>query len=67
MSAIKIPSRTMNLDEFSRITNVSRPVIYREARRDNLPVPVIRIGQRMVLDREAVEELLAKRKDSDAA
>lgn len=54
----------MNLDEFCELMNVSRPVVYREARLDRLPVPVIRIGSRMVLDRAAVEELLAKRKQS---
>ena len=56
----------MNLRELSRVMNVSDPVIYREARLDRLPVPVIRIGARMVVDRAAVEELLAKRKQQDA-
>ena len=50
---------TMNLSEFAKATGCSRGLIYNLARRDRLPVKVIRLGRRMVLSRKAVEVLLS--------
>lgn len=49
---------TMNLAEFAKATGCSRGLIYDLARQGKLPVPVIRLGRRMVLSRRAVEALL---------
>jgi excisionase family DNA binding protein len=50
---------TMTLPEFAKATGCSRGLIYDLARRDKLPVPVIRLGRRMVLSRKAVLALLS--------
>jgi len=48
----------MSIPEFARACSISRALAYDLARRNELPVPVIRLGRRMVLSRKAVEALL---------
>jgi predicted DNA-binding transcriptional regulator AlpA len=50
---------TMTLPEFAQATGISRGLAYDLARRDKLPVPVIRLGRRMVLSRRAVEDFFS--------
>ena len=50
---------TMTIVEFARACSISRGLAYDLARRDALPIPVIRLGRRMVLSRKAVEALLS--------
>lgn len=57
---LSIDRRTVNLDQVARELGVARRVIYDLARKDSLPVPVIRIGERrMVVSRQALDDLLA--------
>jgi predicted DNA-binding transcriptional regulator AlpA len=50
---------TMTIPEFAQVTGCSRNLAYFLARKDSLPVPVIKLGlKRMVVSRKAVEELL---------
>ena len=49
---------TMTIPEVARALGMSRGLAYDLARRDALPVPVIKLGRRMVLSRRAVEALL---------
>lgn len=51
-------SLTMTIPEVARALGISRGLAYDLARRDNLPVPVIKLGKRMVLSRKAVLALL---------
>ena len=51
-------SLVMPIPEFARACSISRALAYDLARRDALPVPVIRLGRRMVLSRKAVMALL---------
>jgi excisionase family DNA binding protein len=53
---------TMNIEDLARAIGISRPTAYDLARRDELPVPVIRVGRRLVVSRSAVDELLGRRK-----
>ena len=63
-----IDRRTVNLETVAKELGVSRPVVYEAARRGELPVPVIRIGRRMVVSRQALNDLLARTKNEhDAA
>ena len=50
--------QTMNVADVAKVLGISRPVAYELARRDALPVPVIRLGRRMVVSKRAVEALL---------
>ena len=50
---------TMTIPEIAKILGISRGLAYDLARRDALPVPVIKLGRRMVLSRKAVERLLS--------
>jgi predicted DNA-binding transcriptional regulator AlpA len=58
--------QTINLPTAFRMLGISRPVGYELARRDRLPVPVIRIGdRRMVVSRRALEAVLNATKPTD--
>lgn len=50
---------TMSIAEFAAACSISRGLAYDLARRDALPVPVIKLGRRMILSRKAVEALLS--------
>lgn len=52
-------SLTLSIPEAAKVFGISRGLAYDLARRDALPVKVIRLGKRMVLSRKAVEALLS--------
>lgn len=52
-------SLTMNITEVAKVLGISRGLAYDLARRDKLPVPVIRLGRRIVLSRRSVLALLS--------
>ena len=58
MSAPRTDTLTMTIPEVAKALGISRGLAYDLARRNELPVPVIRLGRRMVLSRKAVEALL---------
>jgi excisionase family DNA binding protein len=54
-----IDSLTMTIPEMARALGISRGLAYELARRGELPVKVIRLGEkRMVVSRQALEEFL---------
>ena len=53
-----VTSLTMSIEEFCLLVGISRSHGYALAARDALPVPVIRMGRRVVVSRVAVERLL---------
>ena len=52
---------TITLEELGRRLGIGRSLVYDLARRDALPVPVIRLGRRLVVSRMAVDRLLEAR------
>jgi predicted DNA-binding transcriptional regulator AlpA len=50
---------TLNIDDVALRLGINRSTAYHLARRDLLPVPVIRLGRRMVVSRLALEALLS--------
>lgn len=52
-------SLVMTIPEFARACSISRGLAYDLARRDALPIKVIKLGRRMVVSRAAVEALLS--------
>ncbi|MFC2035823.1 helix-turn-helix transcriptional regulator [Chloroflexota bacterium] len=56
----------ITIPEFARVCSISKALAYDLARRNELPVPVIRLGRRMVLSRKAVEVLLGNDEVSHA-
>jgi excisionase family DNA binding protein len=58
--------RTVNIKDVAKELGVSIPTAYRLAHRDELPVPVIRVGQRMVVSRDALEAVLRQSKQEGA-
>ncbi|MGC4107066.1 MAG: helix-turn-helix domain-containing protein [Thermomicrobiales bacterium] len=54
--------RTMNIEPLAEMLGISRMKAYDLARRDELPVPVIRLGRRMVVSVAAVDALLGRTK-----
>ena len=49
---------TITLEELGRRLGIGRSLVYDLARRDALPVPVNRLGLRLVVSRMAVDRLL---------
>lgn len=58
MNTSRIGTLTISIPEAAKVLGISRGLAYDLARRDKLPVPVIKLGRRMVLSRKAVEALL---------
>lgn len=50
--------QTLNIEDVAIVLGINRSTAYELARRNELPIPVIRLGRRMVVSRRAVEELL---------
>ena len=50
---------TFTIDEAAEVLGISRKHAYELAAADRLPVPVIRLGRRMVVGRLALERALA--------
>lgn len=62
-----VERQTVNLPDAFKMLGISRPVGYELAKRDQLPVPVIRLGHRMVVSKRALEAVLSATKSNDAA
>ena len=56
---------TMGIPEFARASSISLGLAYDLARRDKLPVKVIRLGKRLVLSRRAVLDLFSGRESEN--
>jgi len=50
---------TVNIDTLAELLGINRSTAYALARQDLLPVPVIRLGRRMVVSRRALDHLLS--------
>ncbi len=50
---------TLNIEDVAKLLGINRSTAYELARRDELPVPVIRLGRRMVVSRHALDAVLA--------
>lgn len=48
----------MDIPELARVLGIGTRQAYEAARRDDLPVPTIRLGKRIVVSKDAVERLL---------
>ncbi len=61
--------QTVNMPTAFKMLGISRPVGYELARRNALPVPVIRMGNRMVVSKRALDAVLnaMKPNEDDAA
>lgn len=53
-----IEKLTVTIAEFSKLSGISKNHAYSLAARDSLGVPVIRLGKRLLLSRQAVLRLL---------
>ncbi len=53
-----IHSETFTLQELARRMGISLTVAYELARRDDLPVPIIRVGRRYLFSERAYEALM---------
>ncbi len=58
---------TLTLEEMARRLGVSRSTAYDLAKRDALPVPVIRLGRRIVVSRAALDGVLSNHRGGEAA
>ena len=58
---------TLNIDDVAPLLGINRSTAYELIRRKEFPLPVIRLGRRMVVSRQAVEDLLGTSTGGDAA
>jgi excisionase family DNA binding protein len=49
---------TLDIDEVAPLLGINRSTAFELIRRNAFPLPVIRLGRRIVVPRKAVEELL---------
>lgn len=50
---------TLTIEEVAKHLGIARSTAFALAKRDALPVPVIRLGRRLVVSRDLIERLLA--------
>ena len=50
--------QTINIGPCAQLLGINRSTAYDLARRDQLPIPVIRLGRRMVVSRRVLDQLL---------
>lgn len=50
---------TLTIEEVAERLGISRTLAYALAKADRLPVPVLRLGRRLVVGREALDRVLA--------
>jgi len=73
MAPVPTDRATATIGEVAAAFGIARSTAYELAQRDALPVPVIRLGRRLVVPRAALDRLLAAERDplpsgtSDAA
>lgn len=60
-SRVALDRQTLNIEQAAKVLGISRPVAYRLASEDRLPIPVIRAGRRLLVSRRALDELLDRR------
>jgi excisionase family DNA binding protein len=65
MQRTDIERATLSLEELAALLGIARSTVFALAKRDALPVPVIRLGRRLVVSRELVERLLAGESSED--
>lgn len=58
MTAHHPESQTLSVEEAARRLGIGRTLAYELATTDRLPIPVIRLGRRLVVARAALDRLL---------
>ncbi len=61
MTANQSDKATASIPQFAAAWGISRTLAYELARTKRLPVPVIRLGRRLVVSRVALDRVLAER------
>ena len=51
--------KTYTVDEAAQLLGIGRTLAYEQAAADNFPVPVIKIGKRLLVPRAPLDRLLA--------
>lgn len=61
MSTATVPeSRTVTVEEAAKLLGIGRELAYQQAKHGSIgPVPVLRIGRRLVVPRAALERVLS--------
>lgn len=63
VATTKTQRRTIGIEQAGAMLGISRQTSYKLAKLDQFPVPIIRLGRRMVVSADAVELLLNRQKD----
>jgi excisionase family DNA binding protein len=58
-----IESLTMTIPSVAKVLGISRGLAYDLARRDKLPVKVLKCGRRLLVSRRALEDLLSSKNE----
>lgn len=56
--AVPIERQTLNIEDAARRLGINRSTAYELVRRGEFPVPIIRLGRRIVVSRHALDALL---------
>ena len=63
----KLHRLTLNIDDVAPLLGINRSTAYELIRRKEFPLPVIRLGRRLVVSKQAVDDLLGSSVRGDAA
>jgi excisionase family DNA binding protein len=63
MARQRTEPHTLTVEEAAERLGIGRTLAYELAKADRLPVPVLRLGRRLVVGRAALERELARKKD----
>jgi excisionase family DNA binding protein len=58
---------TMNIDDVAPLLGINRSTAYELIRRNAFPLPVLKLGRRLLIPRKAVADLLGNNLGGDAA
>lgn len=67
MAQVAVARETYRMEEVAKMLDISLWQAYKLARKDELPVPVIRYGARVVVSKRALDELLGAKKSDGLA
>lgn len=64
---ITVSRDTLTIEEVAFRLGINRSTAYERARRNELPVPVIRVGRRYLVSRKAYEAMMSAQHESKPA
>lgn len=66
VTPVEAESESLTLHDLARLWGVSYTTVYAHARRNALPVPVVRVGRQYRVSRKAIDAVMSERHAQNA-